>query len=74
MHMLRADDPDFDQFGENYFSTIYPGVIKAWHMHKVMTLNYAAVSGTIKLVLYYAREPSPTHGELQEIYLGRENY
>ena len=74
MHMLRADDPDFDQFGEIYFSTVYPGVIKAWHLHEVMTLNYAVVSGMIKLVLYDGRDDSPTHGEVQEIYLGRENY
>lgn len=25
MHMLRNDDPDFEAFGEIYFSIIYPG-------------------------------------------------
>ena len=74
MHMLRADDPDFDCFGEIYFSTIYPGVIKAWHLHKEMTLNYAVVVGMIKLVLYDGREASPTHGEIQELFIGQENY
>jgi dTDP-4-dehydrorhamnose 3,5-epimerase len=74
MHMLRSNDPEFEQFGEIYFSTIYPGAIKAWHLHKEMTLNYSVVSGTIKLVLYDSREDSPTKGELQEIFLGRENY
>ena len=29
MHMLRADDPDFERFGEIYFSTVYPGAIRA---------------------------------------------
>ncbi len=38
-HMLRCTDPHFIQFGEIYFSTAYPGVIKAWHLHKEMTLN-----------------------------------
>ena len=28
MHMLRADDPYFEKFGEIYFSTVYPGVVK----------------------------------------------
>lgn len=74
MHMLRSNDPEFEQFGEIYFSTIYPGAIKAWHLHKEMTLNYSVVSGMIKLVLYDSREESPTKGELQEIFLGRENY
>jgi dTDP-4-dehydrorhamnose 3,5-epimerase len=74
MHMLRNDDPDFLDFGEIYFSCIYPGVIKGWHLHKKMTLNYAVPFGTIKLVLYDDRIPSKTRGELQEIFLGPENY
>ena len=74
MHMLRRDDPDFEEFGEIYFSSVYPGAIKAWHLHKEMTLNYAVVVGMIKLVLYDDRKGSPTHGELQEVYIGRENY
>jgi dTDP-4-dehydrorhamnose 3,5-epimerase len=74
MHMLRADDPEFDCFGEIYFSTVHPGVIKGWHRHREMTLNYAVVTGTIKLVLYDDREGSGTKGEIQEIFLGDENY
>ena len=74
MHMLRADDPDFEKFGEIYFSAAYPRAIKAWHLHQEMTLNYAVVVGMIKLVLYDDRENSPTKGELQELYIGRENY
>lgn len=74
MHMLRSDDPIFEQFGEIYFSVAYPGVIKAWHLHKKMTLNYAVVSGMIKLVLYDGRKDSKTNGEIQEIFLGEDNY
>ena len=74
MHMLRADAPEFERFGEIYFSTAYPGVIKAWHLHKEMTLNYAVVLGMIKLVLYDDREGSPTKGEIQELFIGQENY
>lgn len=74
MHMLRATDPHFIQFGEIYFSTIYPGVIKGWHLHELMTLNYACVSGRIKLVLYDDRDGSNTRGELMEIFLGPDHY
>ncbi|MCX6079905.1 MAG: dTDP-4-dehydrorhamnose 3,5-epimerase family protein [Chloroflexi bacterium] len=74
MHMLREDDPHFVHFGEIYFSVVFPGVIKGWHLHKVMTLNYAVVSGTIKLVLYDDRPTSPTRKELMELYLGEANY
>ncbi|MBI2069762.1 MAG: dTDP-4-dehydrorhamnose 3,5-epimerase family protein [Elusimicrobia bacterium] len=74
MHMLRSDDPHFDKFGEIYFSTVYPGVIKGWHLHKLMDLNYAVVSGTIKLALYDERPKSKTKGKLMELYIGESNY
>ena len=74
MHMLRCDSEVFQQFGEIYFSCVYPGAIKGWHIHKRMTLNYAVPHGNIKFVLYDDREGSPTCGELQEIFLGPDNY
>jgi dTDP-4-dehydrorhamnose 3,5-epimerase len=74
MHMLRSTDPHFTQFGEIYFSTVYPGVVKGWHRHREMTLNYACVFGRIKLVLYDDRPASSTKGELAEIFLGPDNY
>ena len=74
MHMMRATDPHFQQFGEIYFSTIYRDVVKGWHWHREMTLNYACVFGRIKLVLFDEREESPTHGELMEVFLGPDNY
>jgi dTDP-4-dehydrorhamnose 3,5-epimerase len=74
MHMLRADAGHFQRFGEIYFSCVYPGAIKAWHIHREMSLNYAAIAGHIKLVLYDDREGSPTRGELQEVFIGESNY
>ena len=73
-HMLKSTDPHFIQFGEIYFSTVYPGVVKGWHKHRDMTLNYACIFGRIKLVLYDERESSLTKGTLTEIYLGPDNY
>ena len=74
MHMLKATDPHFQEFGEIYFSVIHPGVIKAWHLHSRMTINYAVVSGNIKLALFDQRPDSKTKGALQEIYVGQVNY
>ena len=74
MHMLRCDDPWFEKFGEIYFSAVYPGVIKGWHLHRRMTLNYAVVAGMIKLVLYDDREGSPTRREVVELFTGEDNY
>jgi dTDP-4-dehydrorhamnose 3,5-epimerase len=73
-HMLRRTDPHFQEFGEIYFSTIYPGVVKGWHRHRDMSLNYACPVGRIKLVVYDDRPSSPTRGGLVEVYLGQDNY
>lgn len=73
-HMIKKEDEVFRQFGEIYFSTIYPGVIKGWHIHKEMELNYAVIKGNIKLVLYDDRKKSKTKGNLMEIYMGDKNY
>lgn len=74
MHMLRCDEPHFQKFGEIYFSCVYPGAIKGWHIHKRMTLNYAVPHGSIEFVLFDDRPESPTRGEVQEIFLGEKNY
>ena len=73
-HMIRKDDEFFEEFGEIYFSKVYLNVIKGWHIHKKMTLNYAVISGMIKLVLYDDRKGSSTKGNLLEIFTGDENY
>ena len=74
LHMLSSTDEHFVQFGEIYFSTVYEGVVKGWHKHREMTLNYACIFGRIKLVLYDQREDSSTQGALQEIFLGPDNH
>jgi dTDP-4-dehydrorhamnose 3,5-epimerase len=74
LHMLRSDDTVFKKFGEIYFSRVYPGVVKGWHVHKKMTLNYAIPEGMIKLVLYDDRHESKTKGEIMELFIGELNY
>ena len=74
MHMLRNDSKIFKSFGEIYFSTIYKDSIKAWHLHKEATLNYACIKGSVKLVLFDERSESPTKGKYQEISLSPKNY
>lgn len=73
-HMLKKEDQEFNGFGEIYFSSVYPGIIKGWHIHKKMELNYAVISGNIKLVLYDDRKGSKTKGKLMEIFMGEHNY
>ena len=74
MHMLRSTDPHFSQFGEIYFTTIYQSVIKGWHRHREITLNYACIEGRVKLVLFDDRAESPSRGDLMEVFLGPDNY
>jgi dTDP-4-dehydrorhamnose 3,5-epimerase len=74
LHMLKRTDRHFVEFGEIYFSTVYPGIVKGWHRHQEMTLNYACIQGRIKLVLYDDRPDSATRGEVMEFFLGPDNY
>ncbi len=70
MEMLRSDDEIFLQFGQAYMTTMFPGVTKAWHYHKLQTDHFVCVRGTIKLALYDEREDSPTKGVVNEFFLG----
>jgi dTDP-4-dehydrorhamnose 3,5-epimerase len=74
MHMLKATDSHFINFGEIYFSCAWPETIKAWHIHQTMTVNNAVVSGRAKLVMFDMRPLSPTKGALQEVFFGEDNY
>lgn len=68
--MLRSDDDVFEVFGQAYVTTTYPGVIKAWHMHRLQDDNVVCVRGMVKLALYDGREGSPTEGQVSEIFMG----
>ena len=67
--IFRADDPWFEKFGQVYFTTTYPGVVKAWHHHKVQTDYFYVIKGTVKVALYDRRKDSPTYGIVNELYL-----
>ena len=72
MEILRRDDPLFQQFGQAYITAAYPGVVKAWHYHRHQTDYFCVLSGMAKVVLYDAREGSPTHGQVNEFFLGEQ--
>lgn len=69
MEILRCDDQIFLQFGQVYMTTAKLGVVKAWHWHKKQTDSFSCVYGKIKLVLFDARESSPTFNEINEFIL-----
>jgi dTDP-4-dehydrorhamnose 3,5-epimerase len=73
MEILRCDDPLFEQFGQVYVTTAYPGVVKAWHYHKKQTDNFTCIHGMMKVALFDARPDSPTHRSLMEFFIGVRN-
>jgi len=73
MEVLRNDDEIFEQFGQVYFTTAYPGVVKAWHYHQKQTDNIACIKGMMKVALYDSRKDSPTFGEINEFFIGEKN-
>ena len=70
--ILRSDDEIFQHFGQVYVTTAFPGIVKAWHAHKLQTDFFTVLSGRAKFVLYDMREDSPTRGQIQEFILGRD--
>jgi dTDP-4-dehydrorhamnose 3,5-epimerase len=73
MEILRSDDSFYKKFGQCYLSVVNPGVIKAWHYHKIQTDNVAVIKGMGKLVLYDQRSDSKTYGEIDEFFIGEYN-
>jgi dTDP-4-dehydrorhamnose 3,5-epimerase len=73
MEILRRDDDLFQNFGQVYMTTTYPGVVKAWHKHEKQADHIACVAGMIKMALYDGRPGSPTFKEINEFYLGVHN-
>ena len=73
MEIFRNDDDIFQKFGQIYMTTTYPGVVKAWHLHKKQTDNICCVQGMIKLVIYDPRAESPTFKEVNQFYIGVHN-
>jgi len=72
--IIRVTDDFFAEgFGQFSHSMMFPGVAKAWHIHKTQVDWWYVPVGNLKVVLHDTRADSPTKGETQEIYLG-ENY
>ena len=73
MEILRSDEEIFQNFGQVYMTTAYPGVVKAWHCHKKQDDYFTCISGTMRLALYDARKDSPTYKEVNDFTIDLEN-
>lgn len=71
--VIRATDPFFSEgFGQLSRSSMHAGVVKAWHVHTTQIDWWYIVRGTVKVVLYDAREKSSTYQTLDEYLFGDE--
>jgi len=73
MEILRRDDDLFEKFGQVYLTTVYPGVVKAWHAHRLQNDNIAVIKGMAKIVLCDFREKSKTFNAVNEFFIGEQN-
>ncbi|MBI3861864.1 MAG: dTDP-4-dehydrorhamnose 3,5-epimerase family protein [Planctomycetia bacterium] len=69
LEVQRNDDCHFPGFGQVYLTATKPGVVKAWYRHHRQIDQIALAEGTLQLVLYDARDASPTCGMVQEILI-----
>ena len=73
MEIMRSDWEEYERFGQVYVTAAHPGVVKGWHYHKLQTDHFVCIHGMSKVVLYDRREGSPTHGEVNEFFIGERN-
>jgi len=69
LHALKCTDPGFQGFGEAYFSMAEAGAVKAWKLHRRMTLNLVVPVGEVRFVFFSA--DAKAH---REITVGAGNY
>ncbi|HHW03160.1 MAG TPA: spore coat protein [Thermoanaerobacterales bacterium] len=73
MEILRDDDNLLKRFGQASMSFTYPGVIKAFHYHKLQDDLWFFPKGNAQVVLHDLREDSPTRGMTNVFYMGENN-
>ncbi len=69
LHVFKNTDSDFTHFGEAYFSFVEQGVVKAWKLHKRMTLNLVVPIGDVRFIF-----TSNEEGGVREATIGESNY
>lgn len=69
--LIKVNDDFFKEgFGQLSHSLMYPGVIKAWHIHKTQVDWWFVAKGTLKVTLHDLRDYSKTKGVTNELTLG----
>ena len=70
LHGIKIDDTGYNRFGEVYFSFVKKNAVKAWKLHRKMTLNLIVPIGNVRFVFI-----NPTYPEQHRtIEIGEKNY
>ncbi len=56
-----------------YMTTLRPGVVKGWNLHKLHQDRYFLITGTMQVVMYDTRPDSPTLGGVFSVTLSERN-
>jgi dTDP-4-dehydrorhamnose 3,5-epimerase len=66
--LFRRDWFDADAaVGQVFQVLVNPGAVSAWHAHATTTDRLFVIQGTMRVVLYDAREDSPTDGSINDL-------
>lgn len=74
--LLRADQEALfgESFGQAYVTTVFPGIVKAWHRHANQRDRMVGLAGQTLLVMLDGREDSPTRGQVVEVAFGERRH
>lgn len=74
--LVRDDDPELmvRPIGQVYVTTLYAGVVKAWHRHERQWDRMVCLRGRVLLGMVDDRPDSPTRGQRQQVFLGDRHF
>ena len=74
LHFIKKTDEGFSEFAEVYFSIVNKEAIKAWKLHKRMTLNLVVPVGRVMFHFIDARPNSTNYNNIKTIVLSQNPY
>ena len=72
LKFIDKNNKNFIKFGEVYFYFVNYKSIKAWKMHKKMTLNITVPIGNVRFVLFEMKKNKVT--KIEEVKIGQNDY
>jgi dTDP-4-dehydrorhamnose 3,5-epimerase len=72
--VVRRSDPFFAEgFAQWSHSKMWPGVVKAWHVHRRQVDWWYCPIGSLQVALWDLRSEAPTYGRVIELILGEDD-